>query len=378
MKGLPLLLAGAMASGWGLSAHAQLLSNGDFETPPYSTIGTVAGWTVGGNVADTEEGATNGTHSAAFSAGGDSEGDMITQSFPTTVGQMYTLDFDAAVFGVPDTGSNLRLRVQVFGSNPIVDETITPIPSFGYDPNSVPWQHYQYTFMATSTTATLQFSNIGLGNAVADQVVDSVVILPELKLTAAASVKTHGSPGTAYSVNLPLTGNPGVECRLAGAGDAHTLVFTFSNNVDSGSATVTDGAGSAGTATFANKTMTVELTGVTDEQKITVTLSGVTDEFGQVLPNTPVEMGVLLGDTTEDESVNSGDISQTKSQSGTVVSGTNFREDVTLDNAINSGDISLVKSRSGNGILAPALPTFDMPEPAKKFDTRKLQRGGYR
>ena len=36
--------------------------------------------------------------------------------------------------------------------------------------------------------------------------------------------------------------------------------------------------------------MTVNLTGVTDVQRLTVTLTGVTDEFSQVLPSTPVSM----------------------------------------------------------------------------------------
>ena len=61
-------------------------------------------------------------------------------------------------------------------------------------------------------------------------------------------------------------------------------------------------------------------------------------------------MGVLVGDTTGDRSVNSADISQTKSQSGQAVTTSNFREDVTADGSINSADISLVKSKSGTAL----------------------------
>jgi hypothetical protein len=60
-------------------------------------------------------------------------------------------------------------------------------------------------------------------------------------------------------------------------------------------------------------------------------------------------MGVLVGDTNADRAVNSGDISQTKSQSGHAVDGSNFREDLNVDGAIDSADISLVKSKSGTG-----------------------------
>ena len=78
-----------------------------------------------GNVADIAEGATSGTHSAAFSAGGDSEGDMLSQSFFTDINQVYMVDFDAGIYGPPDNGANLQLRVQVIGNSTLLDETIT-------------------------------------------------------------------------------------------------------------------------------------------------------------------------------------------------------------------------------------------------------------
>ena len=61
-------------------------------------------------------------------------------------------------------------------------------------------------------------------------------------------------------------------------------------------------------------------------------------------------MATLLGDTTGDGSVNSADISQTKSRSGQAVSATNFRSDATVDGNLNSADISLVKSKSGTAL----------------------------
>jgi hypothetical protein len=96
--------------------------------------------------------------------------------------------------------------------------------------------------------------------------------------------------------------------------------------------------------------MTVNLTGVADLQKITVTLSGVTDIFSQVLPNTAISMGVLIGDTTGNAAVNSSDVAQTKAQSGVPVTQANCRQDVSINGSINSSDVALVKSKSGNGI----------------------------
>ena len=171
-----------------------------------------------------------------------------------------------------------------------------------------------------------------------------------LQLIAAASRKTHGTAGS-FDIDLPLMGQPGVECRTGGVNGNHTLVFTFSNNVVSGSASVTSGTGNvSGSPSFSGNTMTVNLTGVIDAQTITITLTNVTDSFGHVLPDTAVSMHVLLGDTTGNGIVNASDVAQVKAQSGSTVTNANFREDVTVNGIINAADIALVKSRSGTAI----------------------------
>src|SRR4029453_10518747 len=74
-------------------------------------------------------------------------------------------------------------------------------------------------------------------------------------------------------------------------------------------------------------------------------------------------MGVLLGDTTGDGSVNSADISQTKARSGQTVGSGNFRSDVTIDGSLNSADISLVKSKSGPPLPPPPYFLFPSSPP---------------
>ena len=166
-----------------------------------------------------------------------------------------------------------------------------------------------------------------------------------LQLTTAVSRKTHGGAGT-FDINL-LNANLGPECRSSGGN--HTLVITFNNTVVSGNAAVTSGIGSvAGSPTFAGNTMTVNLTGVTDVQKITVTLSNVTDSFSQVLPDTPVSVNMLIGDTNGNKTVNAGDVAQTKGQSGQPVGAGNFRNDVNATGSINAGDVAQVKANSGH------------------------------
>jgi hypothetical protein len=169
-----------------------------------------------------------------------------------------------------------------------------------------------------------------------------------LALTTVVSTKTHGGAGT-FDINLPLSGTPGLESRNTGGN--HTFVFTFTNNVVSGNASVTAGTGTvSGSPTFSGNTMTVNLTGVTDAQQIAVTASSVTDSFGQTLPDTAVTANILAGDTTANKSVNSSDVIMTKQQVGAVIDATNFRTDVNANGNINASDVTMVKGFIGDSV----------------------------
>jgi hypothetical protein len=58
-------------------------------------------------------------------------------------------------------------------------------------------------------------------------------------------------------------------------------------------------------------------------------------------------MGIDLGDTTGNGMVNGTDISETKAQTGMLVTGANFRNDVTANGVITASDIGLVKAQAG-------------------------------
>ncbi|HJT82122.1 MAG TPA: hypothetical protein VJ719_13075, partial [Chthoniobacterales bacterium] len=137
-----------------------------------------------------------------------------------------------------------------------------------------------------------------------------------------------------------------LECR--GGDGNHTLVFTFNNNVVSGSATVTDGTGSvSGSSTFNGNTMTVNLTGVSDAQTITVTLSDVTDNLSQIMPDTSLQLNLLLGDVTGNRSVSNTDVSSVKTQVSLTVDDSNFRNDITANGGISNTDVSAAKGNVG-------------------------------
>jgi hypothetical protein len=165
--------------------------------------------------------------------------------------------------------------------------------------------------------------------------------------TGAVSRKAHNLAGN-FDINLPLIGQPGIECRAPGTSNSHQVVVTFAVPISVGSASVTSGVGSVSSATVTANQVFVNLTGVTNAQTIGITLFNVSD--GPHTANVVIPMSVLLGDTSANKTVNSSDISQTKAQSGTAANLGNFRTDVTVNGVINSSDVALVKSKSGTGL----------------------------
>ncbi len=158
------------------------------------------------------------------------------------------------------------------------------------------------------------------------------------------SRKLHGA--VPFDIDLPLNGNVGIECRSGGASNVYQVVLTFPAAVTFTSASVTSGTGSVSSSTGSGTTaVTVNLTGVTNAQRITVTLVGVSNASGT--GNLGVPMGVLVGDTNGNGSVSSSDVAQTKSRSGQTADGSNFQSDVNTSGSINASDVAQVKAQSG-------------------------------
>jgi len=170
---------------------------------------------------------------------------------------------------------------------------------------------------------------------------------PPPMATGAVSRKTHGSAGT-FDIDLPLTGNIGIECRSGGAANNYQMIISFANSVTVESASVTSGTGSVSSFSVSGSQVTVDLTGVTNVQRITVTLHNVND--GMHSGDVPLSMGVLVGDVNGNAIVNASDVSLTKSQVGQPVSSSNFREDVNANGLINSVDVAQVKANVGTAL----------------------------
>ena len=170
---------------------------------------------------------------------------------------------------------------------------------------------------------------------------------------SAASRKTHGATGT-FDLPLPLSGDPGVECRSGGVDGAYQVVVTFPTPVTVAGATVTPAAGK--TAILARQPIgdgnqiTVDLRDVSNAQTINVNLIGVTD--GTTTDDISVPMSVLVGDSASNGSVNSADITKVKSQIGRTTTASNFRDDVMANGQVNVTDLFVVESLTGTGISA--------------------------
>src|ERR1700730_10095422 len=166
----------------------------------------------------------------------------------------------------------------------------------------------------------------------------------------AVSRKTHDSISPPFDIDLPLSGNIGIECRVGqgASSNDHQVVVTFPGAITLvGTPTVSSGTGSVSAALTSGSQVFINLTGVTNAQRIGITLT-VND--GVNTAPIVVPMGVLLGDTTGNGFVNSGDVSQPQAQSGQPVTASNFRQDVTANGFINSADVSVVQSKSGTSL----------------------------
>jgi hypothetical protein len=94
------------------------------------------------------------------------------------------------------------------------------------------------------------------------------------------------------------------------------------------------------------RTVTLNLTNVSNAQTLAVTFSGVSN--GTSTGDVTVPMSLLIGDSNADRVVNSGDALQTRNRSGGVANSPNFRSDVNVDGAVNTGDALLVRTHSGD------------------------------
>ena len=158
---------------------------------------------------------------------------------------------------------------------------------------------------------------------------------------SAVSRKNHGT--NTFDIDLPLSGNIGIECRSGGSpfGD-HQVVVTFPGPITVN--TVTVSAGTVASSLVSANQVFINLTGIPNAQRITITLVGVND--GTNIANVSIPMGVLWGDVNASGRVDAGDVSLVRQQTLQTVTTSNFREDINTSNRIDAGDVSIARQQA--------------------------------
>ena len=112
-----------------------------------------------------------------MSAGSDSEGDTLSQTFDTSPNKVYTLHFTPGILACQTMA---RSNVMSQGDRRQHNHQSNNTPQLGefrFQPDSVP--ALSADFHRQQRYTTLQFTDVGTGNATADVMVDTVSVAPE-------------------------------------------------------------------------------------------------------------------------------------------------------------------------------------------------------
>ncbi len=189
------------------------------------------------------------------------------------------------------------------------------------------------------------------GSITANSNVQDIVVNapPPPSLINVKSRKTHTGRGD-FNIGLPLTNPSGVECRTGGANGNHKIVFTFANAVSvngNPKAQVTSGTGTVSNVTVSGAQVTVDLTQVSDAQKIALTLFSVSDGTNTGDISLPIRF--ILGDVNGTGLVDGNDVSAVQAQTRQLADDNTFYMDVDLSGLIDGNDVSVTQGRTRSG-----------------------------
>lgn len=180
-------------------AQAQILQNGGFETASNQTdtyhnlpvYSSASGWTTTGEVLFTgAEGTSQGSEAATFNGANEPAGNLLSQTFSTQAGTVYTVTFDFGAFGSPGTEKLAATATDgstVLGGTTAIDSLPTAPATFS---------PYLFQFTADSAATTLTFDDTGSDTSGVDGVLDNVqVVAPEPSPAAAFAFTGLGAVG---------------------------------------------------------------------------------------------------------------------------------------------------------------------------------------
>jgi lysophospholipase L1-like esterase len=116
---------------------------------------------------------TDGSSLVSFNSGNTAPIGALAQTFPTTVGQAYSLAFDAGAFSTNNNDQIMRARV--VGSGTLFSQNITIT---GPRNSNSRWLAQNFTFVANSSSATLSFTDLSTNTNSIDLLLDNVRVTP--------------------------------------------------------------------------------------------------------------------------------------------------------------------------------------------------------
>ena len=175
------------------AAHGAAFTNGSFELPgglaPHSTLSlalgntSLVGWTIGGVGGIAYDNGSNifepynpvdGAYHVAFNGGDQAPGTFLSQTFDTVVGQQYFATFFVGRYG-PGVGNpgigamSLTASALSAGNSSLASLQVFP-PLQGYG------SMQSLSFIPTSSTTTLKFTDTSLVTTSVDVLLDNIVV----------------------------------------------------------------------------------------------------------------------------------------------------------------------------------------------------------
>lgn len=196
-------------------------------------------------------------------------------------------------------------------------------------------------------------------------------------LLSVVSRMTHGTAGN-FDIQLPMgaaASATGVECRSTANG--LSIVFAFDQIVKTGTGTFS-GTGTLGTAVISGNTITLPITGVTDNQTCRVSCDFVQNAGGETLVSGFTNFRILFCDVTGDGIVTSSDVNKCRAavSNGLPVNGATFRYDTNVDGALTSSDMTRI--RTAASISSQMDPSLQGADPKHRPDHHRRSQSAWR
>jgi lysophospholipase L1-like esterase len=172
---------------------------------------------------------TDGNHILSYSVGQTPNDGSVSQTFPTTPGTTYQLNFDLGALGVVNLVQTIRVKVD--GSGNILNQTTSVN---GRSDFVMVWLPKSFTFTANSTSTTLTLSDASSSGNAMDMFVDKVSVIAQAASIPPPVEAEQFAPAASIAPPTAITPEPqtlGTTPSLTGTPEGYRIGM---NAVESG------------------------------------------------------------------------------------------------------------------------------------------------